>query len=232
MRGSRSRTTGGSCRLRLSSAVRRARSGRTTVTSSPSSDGPNARRTGRCCRRSPVSSISPRGRSTRCPSSSQSATPDATTARTRGSAAMVSRTSAAPSPRRASTNVACGRTSSAEIPAGTPSTLMRGAPARSCINPWSLPGESTPRAPPPVVEQRVHLQVGLFELQRRRVRRVGQPRAQPAVERRLGSVARDEHAVEPQSFFSADEPVADARAQRRDRNRRASRRPRLSPRRA
>ena len=97
---------------------------------------------------------------------------------------------------------------------------MRGAPARSCINPWSLPGESTPRAPPPGRQQCVHLEVGLFELQRRRVGRVGQPRAQPALERRLGAVARDEHAVEPQSFFSADEPVADARAQRRDRNRR------------
>ena len=44
--------------------------------------------------------------------------------------------------RRASTNVAWGRTSSAGIPAGTPSTVMRGAPARSCIRPWSLPGES------------------------------------------------------------------------------------------
>ena len=81
-------------------------------------------------------------------------------------------------------------------------------------------------------QQCVDLEVGLFELQRRRVRRVGQSRAQSAVERRLGSVARDEHPVEPQSLFSADESIADTRAQRGDRNRPASRRTRLSPLRA
>ena len=156
MRGSRSRTTGGSWRLRLSSTVRRARSGRTTVTSSPSSAGPNARRTGRCCRRSPVSSISPRRAQHQVPvvlAERDARRHHRAHARVGGDGEPDLRGRRRRGGHRPS--VACGRTSSSEIAAGTPSTLTRGAPARSCINPWSLPGESTPRAAAAGLEQRV-----------------------------------------------------------------------------
>ena len=60
MRGARSRTTDGRRRLRTSTIVRRARSGNTTVTSSPSAAAGNSRRIGKPVSQAPPSSVSPR----------------------------------------------------------------------------------------------------------------------------------------------------------------------------
>ena len=213
MRGARLRTTAGSRLLRTSSAARRARSGSTTVTSSPISAAANDRRCGRFCSQTPPSSVSPRRCSDRAPvvlAQHHARRRPRPHARVGGDGeAHLGR------PRRAG----------GVRQRGDGQDLLLGDRDRHAVELDSPGARQDPHQPVELgrqqhaavrrsaagLEQRVRAQIHVLDLQPRRLGRVGEPACQRAAQRRLAPVRLDQHARQPQSSFAAREPVADPR---------------------